>query len=109
MSKDLTKELPRIGWVISLIFTVISFIWCYDWKEILQQAILPCVDWWPLRALVKTAIVMAYVIPLFIGGLLTQTKYAFLQVVGMSFVGIAAGIIIRICLVFVGVLNPYSF
>ena len=109
MSKDLTKELPRIGWVIALIFTVISFIWCYDWKEVLQQAILSDVDWWPLRALVKTAIVMAYVIPLFIGGLLTQTKNAFLQVVGMSFVGIAVGIIIRICLVFVGVLNPYSF
>ena len=109
MSKDSTKELPRIGWVISLILTVISFIWCYDWKEILQQAILPGVDWWPLRALVKAAIVMAYVIPLFIGGFLIQTKHAFLQGVGMCFGGIAFGIIIRICLVFVGVLNPYNF
>ena len=107
MSKEAEKKCPEIGYVLLLFFIVISFIYCPEWKASLDRAILPYVKLWPLKALVKTAIMMAYVVPLFIGGVLIQIKNSFIQIIGMLFLGLSMGIILRICLAFVGVLYPY--
>lgn len=94
--------------VIALICTIISFIYCQEWKASLEQVILPNLEWRPLNALASAAIVMAYVIPLFIGAVLIHINLLFTRLIGLLLVGIAMGIVLRLVLVFASVLFPYG-
>jgi hypothetical protein len=108
MDKEPGDKYPRVGWAFYGIFCVISFIWCPDWKDTLETFLLPGLSWWPLKAIAKTAILMSYVVPLFFGYAVTQIKYKVFQVIGLSLMGLGFGIVLRICLVFVGIMRPWG-
>jgi hypothetical protein len=108
MGKETENKYPRIGWAFYVIFSVISFIWCPDWKDALERVILPAFSWWPLKALAKTAILMGYFIPLFLGYALVQIRCKAFQVIGLSLMGLGFGIVLRICVVFAGIMRPWG-
>jgi hypothetical protein len=109
MGRETEEKYPRVGWAFYVIFCIISFIWCPDWKHDLERVLLPGLSWWPLKAMAQTAILMGYFIPLSLGYALTQIRYSFFQVIGLSLMGLGFGIVLRICLVFVGIMTPSGY
>lgn len=107
---DLALKHPRVFCFIMLIIAAISFFLCESCYDLLKALILPQVDWLFLKPLIKTAIMMlGYLIPLAIGGLLAMSKFAFLQLFGAFFAGIGFGVLVKICLKFISVLYPYGY
>lgn len=104
---DLNYKYSRICSVVIIITTIISFFLCVDANNYLKSLALPNISWWFLKAIVETAIVFSYPIPLIVAFILMRSKYGFLQVLGAFFAGIAFGVVVRIALIFAAVLYPY--
>jgi hypothetical protein len=98
----------KLAMVVCVICTIISFIVCDDIKKSLEILILPSIDSTLLKTLAKTAIIASFYVPLLVGGLLAKTQRNFLQVIGMLFVGIGVGPLLRLVLIITGIMYPYG-
>ena len=104
---DLKYETP--GFIILLLTAGVSFVFCDDFHQYLEELFQPDSYSWYLSILIKTSLLMSYVIPMGVGGLLVQTKNGVIQLSGMLCVGIAMGAVLRIALIVTGIMNPYQF
>lgn len=110
MGEDIfDTKYPRIGIIIFLLSAITGFFGSDVIYGYLSGIMVPRFDWWVLKTLVQTAILFLYLVPLAIGVLLTKLKYAFFQIVGLFFLGIGIGVVIKIALIFTGIINPYRF
>jgi len=109
MSKTPDESYPRFAGTTFLLSIVVSFFWCDSWNEYLQQLFVDRVNWWFLKSVIKTAILMGSImIPSAFGVILLKSEHSFLQLLGWVFLGIVFGIAVRVALPFVSVLNPYG-
>jgi len=106
---ELGLKYPRIGVFIFLTSAIISFFGANILYEFAENNILKGIQNDLIEIAIKMGIFFFYLIPLIIGALLTKLKNSFIQIVGLLFAGLGFGIVIKIALIFTGVLYPYRF
>ena len=74
-----------------------------------ESYLLSGIDNWMITIVIKMGLFFFYLIPLAIGALLIKSKFSLLQDLGLLFAGFGFGIVIKIVLIFAGVLFPYRF
>ena len=100
---------PRLGITVFFLSVAMGFFGSDIIYRYLCGIVVPRFDWWVLKASAKTAIFILYLVPLAIGVLLGQSKYAFFQIVALFFLGVGTGAVFKIALVFTGIINPFRF
>ena len=106
---NLALKYPRISYSIVLVVAATSFFLCENCYDIFVVHIIPQVGWRFLDPFIKVAImVLGYLMPLVIAGLLGMLKFTFLQLFGVFFGGIGLGVLVNKCLKYMLILCPYG-
>lgn len=100
---------PQIGVPILFLAAIVSFFGCNTLYKYTEDRILYGIENGFIVIAIKMALFFAYLAPLAVGAILSKTKNPFLQIIGMLFLGLGFGIVIKIALYFTGVMNPYQF
>ena len=99
---------PRVGIFIFLTSAIISFFGANIFYEFAENNLLKGIQNGLIEFAIKMGLFFVYLIPLIIGALLMRLKNSLFQILGLFFVGLGCGIVFKIALYFVGVINPYS-
>lgn len=106
---DADLNCPQWGFYVGLISAVVSFFGADSFYSAAEDYLLAGVSNSLIVIAVKMGLFLSYLIPIAIGVFLLRSKQAIIQVVGCLFAGIGCGIVFRIALQFVDIINPYKF
>ena len=99
--------------VIELLFFLAPAIVAFFGADMLYQSaaevLLDGVENWFLVVGIKLILFFTYLVPLAVGALLLKVKNVFIHMLALVFLGLGCGVVFKIALDFVGIINPYRF
>jgi len=100
---------PLIEFLVFLVPAVISFFGADVVYQLAEGALLEGVENAFLVVGIKLILFFTYLIPLAIGALLLNVKNIFIHTLALLFLGLGCGVVFKMALAFVGIINPYRF
>ncbi len=100
---------PKFEFLAFFPSAIVSFFGYGAFSQYLEDILFSYIQIGIIEVFVKTGILMIYVIPLIICGLLFKSKWAILRIIGIFFGGLAFGPVIWITIGMVRLISPYKF
>lgn len=104
---DFLLRYPKTSLAIVVISVAISVLWSNTAYTYIAETLLQRVQSFLPEILVKMALFFSYTLFLAIGVFLSKVKNIVVNFIGLFVLGLGLGIVIRLSLFFVGIINPY--